>query len=109
MAEGLFTLCSQKESKQVHQSRLHNPDVTGLSKTSRGFSVCQLAFYFSAAQPANQPTHCRLQFTGPKAQGATRRGWFTCVFVPELLRGQVCVYLCVLVEAGPWELRVGAS
>lgn len=106
---GPLPLCPQKESKQVQQSRLQNPDVTGLSKTWRGSSACQLAFYFSAAQPANQPTHCRLQSTGPKAQGATTRGWFTCVFVPEFLRGQVCVYVCVLVEAGPWELRVGAS
>lgn len=105
-----FWVCSLcAESKQVQQSRLHNPDVKGLSKTLWGFSVFQLASYFSAAQPANQPTHCRLQSTGLKAQGATTRGWFMCVFVPEPLRGQVCFYVCVLVEAGPWELRVGAS
>lgn len=77
-----FWVCSLcAESKQVQQSRLHNPDVTGLSKTLWGFSVFQLASYFSAAQPANQPTHCRLQSTGLKAQGATTRGWFMCVCV----------------------------
>lgn len=93
-----FWVCSLcAESKQVQQSRLHNPDVTGLSKTLWGFSVFQLASYFSAAQPANQPTHCRLQSTGLKAQGATTRGWFMCVCVCLSLSLYVgkCVSMCV--------------
>lgn len=94
--------------QEVQRSRHRRPDVTGLPEPPRGFSVRQLGFDISTAQTASQPTHCRLQSAGPpEAQGATKRGWFLRVRVPELLRGQVCA--CVLLEAGPWEPRVGAS
>ncbi len=46
----------------------------------------------------------------PQGSGSHHEGVvYVCVFVPEPLRGQVCVYVCVLVETGLWELRVGAS
>lgn len=60
-SEDWWVHCVHAGSKQV---KLHNPDVTGLSKTYRGFCVCQLTFYFSAAQPTS-PHKCRLQSTGP--------------------------------------------
>lgn len=54
---GLFG-CVDSVLSQTRCSRVGstNPDVTRLSKTSLGSSVCQLAFYFSAAQPA-KPAH----------------------------------------------------
>lgn len=63
---------------------------------------------------AIQPTHSKLKFTGPQGSGSRHKGvvFYVCVcvcFVPEPLRGQVCVYVCVSVEAGPWEPRVGVS
>lgn len=83
------------ESKQLQrESGLHRPDVTGLSKTLWRFSV-SYTLRFWATQPAIQPTHTKLKFTGPKAPGAATRGWFMCLCVPEPLRGQVCVYVCV--------------
>lgn len=98
--DGWGLVCSQKEPEQERQGKHCSPDVT--VKSSRGFSVCQLALYFSAAQPAKQPTHCRLQSTGPQAQGATMRGRFTCVPVCMCAAcpwaftwASVCLCVCV--------------
>lgn len=78
------------------ESGLHRPDVTGLFKTLWRSSV-SYTLRFWAAQPAIQPTHSKLKFTGPKAPGAATRGWFICVCVCPWAFTWASVCLCVCV------------
>lgn len=75
--------------------------------------LCLSASLLFLSCTASQPAHTlQTAVHWPQGSGSHHKGVVyvrVCVFVPEPLRGQVCFYVCVLVEAGPWELRVGAS
>lgn len=82
---------------------------------SKGVGVLGLSllFFFSFDSTAtpfnNKPTHFRLQSTGPKAQGATMRGWLTCgcvcfLSLSSYIGKRVSVCLCWWKQGlGNWE------
>lgn len=102
----------QRGSRLVQDVIILCPDITELSLTQMGLLclVCQLAFLYFLSYTAEQQAHTlQAGMHWPEAPGATMRGWLTCMCVCLSLSFYVGKCVSVLVEAGPWELKVGAS
>lgn len=109
MAFGCFHYAKMK---QMQQSWLYNPDVAGLSKTLWLFSLSTTLQFLS--RTASQPAHTlQAAVRWPQGSESHHKGVVYCIHacVCLSLRFYVgkSVSVFVLVEAGPWELRVGAS